>query len=166
MRTKYNKTLIAFVLSIISMGASAQGVNKVTGTIGREKLDDNRIVVCVLGTAACMPVYIDETMTVKYNGKNTKLKELPCAIYLEAKVDDRNNKISAINIDENKTAICFAENIKDDAVKLTKLLSQTKGVESYKLYYESNQVYIEYNHDIISYSKLEGKIKNEGFYLE
>lgn len=166
MRTIYSKTLIAFALFIISLGSSAQGTNKVTGTIGREKLGDDRIVVCVLGTAACVPVNIDEAMTVKYNGKNTKLNELPCAIYLEAKIDESNNEISAINIDEKKTAICFAEDIKDDVVKLTKLLSQTKGVETYKLYFDSNQVYIEFDHDIISYSTLEGKIKNAGFYLE
>ena len=164
-----NKILNVIKVTVLIIGLSianiyAQGTEKVIGTVGGEKLGDDGIVICVLGTQACMPVQIDKTMTVKYNGKNTKLTDLPFALYLEAELNG--NKITTIKIDERKTVICFAEHKVGDDEKLAGLLNGIKGVENFKLYHQSNQVLIEYNPKQIAYSELEAKVKNSGFILE
>ncbi|MGB4674128.1 MAG: hypothetical protein WBH99_09355 [Azovibrio sp.] len=155
-------TVLIFGLSIANI--YAQETEKVIGTVGGEKLGDDRIVICVLGTQACMPVQIDKNMTVKYNGEETKLTDLPFALYLEAELNG--NKITTIKIDERKTVICFAEHKAGDDEKLTGLLNGIKGVEDFTLYHKSNQVLIEYNPKQIAYSELEAKVKNAGFILE
>ena len=155
-------TILIFGVSIA--GIYAQETEKVAGTVGGEKLGDDGIVICVLGTQACMPVQIDKNMTVKYNGKETKLTDLPFALYLEAELNG--NKITTINIDERKTVICFAEHKEGDDEKLTVLLNGIKGLKKFKLYRNSNQVLIEYNPKQIAYSELEAKVKNAGFILE
>jgi len=152
-----------FGLSIVS--TYAQDTDKVVGTVGGEKLGEDGIVICVLGTQACMPVQIDKNMTVKYNRKETKLTDLPFALYLEVELNG-NNKITTIQIDERKTVICFAEYKEGDNEKLMGLLNGIKGVEKFKLYRKSNQVLIEYNPKQIAYSELEAKVKNAGFKLE
>lgn len=156
-------TVLIFGLSIANI--YAQETEKVVGTVGGEKLGDDGIVICVLGTQACMPVQIDKSMTVKYKGKETKLTDLPFALYLEAGLND-NNKIITINIDERKTVICFTELKKGDDEKLTGLLKGINGVEDFRLYRKSNQVLIEYNPKQIAYRELEAKVKNAGFILE
>jgi len=165
MITNKIKIILAFVFALAGLNSNAQETKKVLGTVGNEKLGDDRIVICVLGTQACMPVNIDKTMTVEYQGEDTKLTDLPFAIYLEANIDD-NNKITSISIDEKKTVICFAEHKKGDDEKLTRLLKEINGVENFKLYPKSNQVYIEYNPTELSYASLEGKVKSAGFILE
>ena len=155
-------TVLIFGLSIANI--YAQETEKVIGTVGGEKLGDDGIVICVLGTQACMPVQIDKTMTVKYNGKDTKLTDLPFALFLEAELNG--NKITTLKIDESKTVICFAEHKEGDDEKLTGLLNEIKGVEDFTLYHKSNQVLIEYNPKQIAYSELEAKVKNAGFILE
>jgi hypothetical protein len=165
-----NKILNVIKVTVLIIGLSianiyAQETEKVIGTIGGEKLGDDGIVICVLGTQACMPVQIDKNMTVKYNGEETKLTDLPFALYIEAELND-NNKITTIKIDERKTVICFVEQKEGDNEKLTTLLNGIKGVEDFKLYRKSNQVLIEYNPKQIAYSELEAKVKNAGFILE
>ena len=155
-------TVLIFGLSIANI--YAQETEKVIGTVGGEKLGDDGIVICVLGTQACMPVQIDKNMTVKYNGKETKLTDLPFALFLEAELNG--NKITTLKIDERKTVICFAEHKDGDDEKLTALLKGITGVKSFKLYRKSNQVLIEYNPKQIAYSELEAKVKNAGFILE
>lgn len=165
MSKKINLTIAIisiFVLSTIHI--FAQETKTVTGTVGDGKLGDDGIVICVLGSQACMPVQIDKNMTAKYNGKETKLTDLPFALYLEAELDG--NKITTIKIDERKTVICFAEHKEGDDEKLTALLKSIKGVEDFKLYRKSDQVLIEYNPAQIAYSVLEAKIINAGFILE
>jgi hypothetical protein len=164
-----NKILNVIKVTVLIFGVSianiyAQETEKVIGTVGGEKLGDDGIVICVLGTQACMPVQIDKTMTVKYNGKETKLTDLPFALFLEAELNG--NKITTLKIDERKTVICFAEHKDGDDEKLTNLLNGIKGVEKFKLYRKSNQVLIEYNPKQIAYSELEAKVKNSGFILE
>jgi hypothetical protein len=165
MKTSKIKIVFALVLAVVSLNVNAQESNKVLGTVGGEKLGDEGIVICVLGTQACMPVQVDKNMTVKYNEKETKLTDLPFALYLEAELDG-NNKITKIEIDEGKTVICFVDHKEGDDEKLSDLLSGIKGVENFKLYHKSNQVLIEYNPKQIAYSKLETEVKNEGFILE
>lgn len=166
MKTYKIQIILALVFGLIAINTNAQETKKVLGTVGGEKLGDDGIVICVLGTQACMPVNIDKTMTVKYQGKDTKLTDLPFALYLEADIDGKINKITNINIDERKTVICFAEYKEGNDEKLTKLLKGINGVGNFQLYPKSNQVYIEYNPKQISYAILENKVKNAGFILE
>ncbi len=113
------------IISLSIANIYAQETEKVVGTVGGEKLGDDGIVICVLGTQACMPVQIDKNMTVKYNGEETKLTDLPFALYIEAELND-NNKITTIKIDERKTVICFVEHKEGDNEKLTTLLNGIK----------------------------------------
>ena len=161
-----NALLIVLILGLSVTSISEQKTKKVVGTVGGEKLGDNGLVICVLGTQACMPVQIDNNMTVEYNGKKTKLTDLPFALYLEADIEVDSNKIKSIKVDERKTVICFVEHRQGDHEKLTKLLNQIDGIEDFKLYRQSNQVLIEYNPKQIAYRVLEEKIKSEGFKIE
>jgi len=157
-------TALIFGLTITSI--YGQEVEKVVGTVGGEKLGDDRMVICVLGTQACLPVHIDKSMTVEYNGKETLLTDLPFALYLEAELEVGKNRINAIQVDESKTVICFAHRNNGHDEKLSLLLDNIHGVENFKLYPESNQVLVEYNPKEIAYRALENKVKNAGFELE
>ncbi|MBU3928348.1 MAG: hypothetical protein KKB74_11125 [Bacteroidetes bacterium] len=157
------------VLFFLSTNAYAQNTNRVTGTIGKEKPGNDQIVICVLGTQACMPVKIDTNMTVKYQSKDTKFNDLPFGLYLEATIaDDKSGEtiISDLSVDETKTVICFTELKNNQKNKLNEILSKIIGVKSFKMHPESNQVYIEYNPKTIAYNDLENAIKKQGFELE
>ena len=157
-------TILIFGLTTVNI--NAQETEKVVGTVGGEKLGEDGIVICVLGTQACMMVQIDKTMTVEYNGTNTKLTDLPFALYLEADIMVDNNTIKTISVDESKTVICFQELKEGDDKKLTRLLKNIKGIENFQIYPESNQVLIEYNPKKIAYRDLEDKVIKEGYKLE
>ncbi len=169
MDRRFNKIiLLMFTVYFVSANIFAQETDKIKGTIGNEKMGKDKIVICVYGTAACMPVNIDTNMTVKFQGKETKLTELPFGLYLEAQIEkDKNgNKVTNLLIDENKTVICFTELNEGQDTVLKKLLTNIKGVESFDLNTDSRQVFIEYNSKIINYKDLENKIKKAGFELE
>ena len=167
MKSIFNKIkAIVFISSLLIANGYAQEIHKVKGTIGNEKMGKDKIVICVLGTKACMPVNIDTNMTVKYQDKDTKLTDLPFGLYLEADIigDKPNRKIvKSIGVDETKTVICFTELKKEQENKLSDALRKTKGVNDFKIHSESGQVYIEYTPQIIAYKDLEGAIKKEGF---
>ena len=107
-------------------------------------------------------------MTVKFQGKETKLTELPFGLYLEAEVakEKNENKVKSLVIDENKTVICLTGLKEGQYKKLNELLANFKGVNSYKLNTKSNQIFIEFNHKAIVYKDLENRIKGAGFELE
>jgi hypothetical protein len=160
--------IITIIFLIIFLAGCSQNKEKVTGTIGKEKLGNDKIVICVFGTKACLPVNIDPEQTVKYQSKETKLTELPFGLYLEAEmiVDKDGKKIKNISIDESKTVICFNSLNNNQEPKLSQLLKDIKGIKNFKIHSESSQVYIEYEPNTISYKDLENKIINEGFELE
>lgn len=166
----FNKIkVIVFVSTLVIAHIYAQETEKVIGTMGNEKMGEDKIVICVLGTKACMPVKIDTSMTVKYQNKDRKLTELPFGLYLEAEIvrDSHNEKtVRKISIDETKTVICFSELNKKQELKLSKLLKKIKGVKVFNTNSESSQVYIEYDPLIIVYKGLEEKIKKAGFEIE
>lgn len=165
---KLKSIIIIFFAAYVQILFAQKSV-KTIGTIGNEKMGKENIVICVYGTKACMPVKIDTSMTVKFQGKETKLTELPFGLYLEADIvsDSINRKlIRNISIDETKTVICFTELKKKQETKLSELLGKIKGVKGFELRLESSQVYIEYNPKIIAYKDLERKIAQEGFELE
>ncbi len=169
---KYHLTKIIgiFLFSLLNISiAYAQKQERVVGTIGNEKLGNGRIVICVYGSAACMPVNVDTNMTVIFNGHAAKLTQLPFGLYLDARiVRDTQGRdiIKDITINENKTVICFSSLREGQVKQLDEILSQIKGVKYFKLNRKSNQVYIEFDHKIVTYLELEGKIKKAGFELE
>jgi hypothetical protein len=161
--------ILAFISLIFAQNLLAEKSEKIIGTIGNEKMGSDKIVICVYGTAACMPVNIDTKMTVVFQGKQTKLTDLPFGLYLEANIStDKNNEkiIKKLIIDETKTVICFTELDKKQQFKLSRLLHKIKGVKNFKINSESKQVYIKYVPQIITYNDLENKIKKVGFNLE
>ncbi|MBS4033473.1 MAG: hypothetical protein KGZ85_03325 [Ignavibacterium sp.] len=170
MKRIFNKIiLLMFTVYFVSANIFAQETNKITGTIGNEKMGDDKIVICVYGTAACMPVNIDTNMTVKFQDKETKLTELPFGLYIEANIArDKSgiNVVKKIVIDENKTVICLTELKEEQHKKLNELLTSLKGINKYELNTKSNQIFIEFNSNDIAYKDLENKIKEAGFELE
>ena len=170
MKSIFNKIKVIALISFLLIANSyAQETHKIKGTIGNEKMGKDKIVICVLGTKACMPVKIDASMTVKYQNKDTKLTDLPFGLYLEAGIiDDKPNgkTVKSISIDETKTVICFTELKKEQENKLSDVLRKTKGVSDFEIHSESSQVYIAYNPPTISYKDLENRIKEAGFELE
>ena len=170
MKSIFNKIkVIVFISSLLIANSYAQETHKVKGTIGNEKMGKDKIVICVLGTKACMPVKIDTSMTVKYQNKDTKLPDLPFGLYLEADItDDKPNgkTVESVSIDETKTVICFTELKKEQENKLSDVLRKTKGVNDFEIHSESGQVYIAYNPKTIAYKDLENRIKEAGFELE
>ena len=169
MKRIFNKIiLLMFTVYFVSANIFAQETNKITGTIGNEKMGDDKIVICVYGTAACMPVNIDTNMTVKFQGKDTRLTQLPFGLYIEAELaqNTNGNKIKNLVIDENKTVICFAELKEGHDKKLNELLINIKGVNDFELNTSSSQVFIEFNSAVITYKDLENNIKKSGFELE
>lgn len=170
MKSIFNKIkVIALVSFLLIANGYAQETHKVKGTIGNEKMGKDKIVICVLGTKACMPVNVDTSMTVKYQNKDTKLTDLPFGLYLEADIIDNkpNGKtLKSISIDETKTVICFTELKKEQENKLSDLLRKIKGVSDFEIHTETSQVYIAYDPKIVAYKDLENAIKKEGFELE
>ena len=160
---------IVFISSLLIANGYAQETHKIKGTIGNEKMGKDKIVICVLGTKACMPVKIDTSMTVRYQNKDTKLTDLPFGLYLEADIIDNkaNGKmVKNISVVETKTVICFTELKKEQENKLSYVLRKIKGVNDFEIHSESGQVYIEYTPQIITYKDLENRIKEAGFELE
>jgi hypothetical protein len=170
---KKHQLKIIIVMILVSLNGFSsvfsQNQEKISGTIGNEKMGNDRIVICVYGSAACLPVNVDTNMTVKFNGKKTKLAQLPFGLYLDALiVRDAQGKdiVKDIIIDEDKTVICFTRLKEGQDKQLSEMLSGIKGVKNFKLNKKSNQVYIEYAHKILTYLELEGQIKKAGFELE
>lgn len=170
MKSMFKKIkVIALVSFLLIANGYAQETHKVKGTIGNEKMGKDKIVICVLGTKACMPVKIDASMTVKYQGKDTKLTDLPFGLYLEADIMENkaNGKVvKNISVVETKTVICFTELKKEQETKLSDVLRKIKGVSDFEIHSESGQVYIAYNPKTIAYKDLEKRIKEAGFELE
>lgn len=161
--------MIVFISSLLIANVYTQETHKIKGTIGNEKMGKDKIVICVLGTKACMPVKIDTSMTVKYQNKDTKLTDLPFGLYVEADIKD--NKaggeiVKDISIVETKTVICFTELKKEQENKLSDVLRRTKGINDFEIHLESGQVYIDYTPKTIAYKDLESAIKKAGFELE
>lgn len=160
---------VVVIFYLVIANSFAQEAEKIIGTMGNEKMGSDKIVICVYGTAACMPVNIDTAMTVKFQSKETKLTELPFGLYLEIKTTKDKNGTQAIKnivIDENKTVICLTELKEGQDKKLNELLTNLKGVNSYELNTNSNQIFIEFSSKVIAYKDLENRIKEAGFELE
>jgi hypothetical protein len=162
--------LLALVLGslILSVSVFAQKTSIIKGTIGTEK-DEDMIVVCVLGTAACMPLEVDDSGNIEFNGKTVSLKDLPVGTYIEivmAESDNGIDQISNITSDINKTVFCFNKMDNEAKQKLISLLDHTNGVIKYKYFDSSSQIYIEYNHELVKYNNIKKTIVNAGYELE
>jgi copper chaperone CopZ len=154
---------------LFALPGQSQFQKNIIGTIGDEKPGPDEIVICVYGSAQCMPVKIDTTQTVKFNEKDTHLNQLPFGLYIEVQLGkntDGRSMVYNISIDEDKTVICFMNLEKGQYGTLENLLSSIRGVIAYKVKYESNQVFIEFDHKAIAYQEIENKIRSAGFELE
>lgn len=169
MRIVINKSkVIAVIVLILLLTGCSQKKEKIVGTIGKEKINNSTIVICVYGTKACMPVKIDSNQTIKYQGIETKLAELPFGLYVEINIDSNNNenKVNNISINETKTVICFNVLSKEQETQLSNVLNDVKGINKYKIHPETKQLYIEYEPQIINYKEIESKLINKGFEIE
>lgn len=59
-------TQILVIISVLTVMAQERAT--VTGTIGKERAHGDTIVVCVLGTQACMPMRVDITRQITVGG--------------------------------------------------------------------------------------------------
>lgn len=169
------KTTVRYILSVhvavlmFATSVMAQQNETVTGTIGKEKAQGNRIVICVQGTQACMPVRVDATQRISVGGSLRKLTELPTGLYVEAEIKKASkgvNTVEALRIDENKTVLCFESLSATESVKVRQLLLSTMGVKQVETIDSSRQVLIEYDSRKISYQSLESMVGRAGFQLE
>ncbi|MBU1367982.1 MAG: hypothetical protein KJ754_03790 [Bacteroidetes bacterium] len=162
--------LLVLVLSSVFLSVSvfAQKTSIIKGAIGTDK-DEDMVVVCVLGTAACMPLEIDDSINIKFNGKTVSLKDLPVGAYIEIVMVESDNgidQISNITSDINKTVFCFNKLDYEAKENLILLLDQTNGVNNYKYFDASSQMYIEYDHELVNYNNIKKTIVNAGYELE
>ena len=154
---------------ILTTSVMAQQNVTITGTIGKEKAQGDRIVVCVLGTQACMPVRVDTTQRINVGGSPRKLNELPMGLYVEAKIKKTSKGLStieALRVDEYKTVLCFDSLSAGESLRLGKLLLSTVGVKKVEVVDSSRQALIEFDSRKISYQSLESIVSNAGFALE
>ena len=161
---KTHRILILAFFVIISISAVSQEMLKVKGTVGKEK-DDDLFVVCVFGTAACLPLEVDHHIKTEFNGKAVSIKDLPVGLYIEADLEKTTTgqyTIKNMKTDKNKTVICFTEMNNSEEQQLNTLLDNTNGIISHKFFRSSLQVYIEYDPDLISYKTLEKTIADAG----
>jgi hypothetical protein len=168
MKTKFLYTFAALILFAFS-SLLAQESKLITGTIGKEHMVGKKLVICELGTQACMFLDIDPDLEIKVEGKKYKPEELQVGWYAQAEVETRENinqVITDLTVDPRKTIICFS-NLDDKQSKaLEKHLQGTKGIGLVKTYLKSRQVYIEYDPKTISYPDIENLIVRAGYKIE
>jgi hypothetical protein len=160
------------VFLIISMAFSvlnAQDVSKITGTVGKEKMIDDKLVICELGSKACMFMQVDPNLVVDVNGKKLKPEELEIGWYLEAEVEENENGeriIKALNVEPDKTVICFSSLNEKEGKEVKQMLLNKNGIKLVNLHLNSQQVYIEYDPQVISYLAIEKTITDDGHEIE
>lgn len=170
MKTTMKSILTVHIVGLIATTSiMAQQNVTVTGTIGKEKAQGDRIVVCVLGTQACMPVRVDTTQRINVGGSLRRLNELPMGLYVEAKIKrtlEGLSTIEALMVDDNKTVLCFDSLSAGESVRLRQLLLSTEGVKEVEVVNSSRQALIEFDSRRLPYQSLEIMVNNAGFALE
>jgi hypothetical protein len=160
-----NVMLTMFVVTIL-MGKENKSI---TGTVGKEHMVGKQLVICELGTQACMFLDIDPDLQIKVDGKTYEPQELQVGWYIQAEVEIKHNLaqvITRLTVDTNKTIICFSSLNEQQTKTLQNILQKTNGIKLVKTYLESKQLYIEYNPKTISYPEIENRIVREGFNIE
>jgi len=168
MKTTFLNTFAAIILIAFS-SLMAQESKLITGTIGKEHMVGKKLVICELGTQACMFLDIDPNLETMINGKTYKPQELQVGWYLQAEVskDQKADQlISRLDVDPNKTIVCFTELNEHQNKALEKQLREIKGIKRVKTYLKSRQVYIEYDQKTISYPEIENQITGLGYKIE
>lgn len=163
--------IIALTLGVISAVANllAQESKLITGTIGKEHMVGDKLVICELGTQACMFLDVDPALKIEVDGKTVKTEDLQVGWYVQAKVETRNNLnqvITGLTVDPRKTIFCFTSLNAQNAKALKKQLQNTKGIGLVKSYLKFRQVYIEYDPRTISYPDIENLIVRAGYKIE
>lgn len=169
------KTMVKFILAvqsagfILTMSIMAQQNMFIKGTIGKEKAHGDEVVICVLGTQACMPVHIDTTQRMNVAGSVKKLNELPTGLYVEARINKTPqglNTIAALRVDENRTVLCFDSLSSGESARLRRLLLSTEGVKKLEAVNSSRQALVDFDSKTITYQNLESLVSKAGFALE
>jgi hypothetical protein len=170
MKAMKKSILLVQILGLtLTTSIMAQQNVTVTGTVGKEKAQGDRIVVCVLGTQACMPVRVDTTQLINVAGSLRKLNELPTGLYVEARIKETSKGLStieALKVNENKTVLCFDSLSSAESVRLRQLLLSTEGVKRVESVDSSRQAVIEIDSRKLSYQSLENIVSRAGFALE
>ncbi len=169
MKKKNILTMAVLVFLIWQSALLAQNIKTVFGTVGKENIIGKQLVICELGSQACMFLDVDPNLHISIDGKTYKPQDLQVGWYVKAQVEKRKNGdkvITGLEIDPNKTVICFSELSKAQGVAVEKLLARTKGIKKVTLYLKSKQVYLEYDPSIISYPQIEKVITGNGYKIE
>jgi len=154
---------------MVSQALNAQDVSKIIGTVGKEKFIDDKLVICELGSKACMFIKVDPDLGIDVNGKILKPDELEIGWYLKAEVEEKENGeriIKALKVEPDKTVICFSSLNEKEGKEVKQMLLNENGIKLVELHPESQQVYIEYDPQVISYSAIEKTITDDGHEIE
>ena len=157
----------AALLLISSLVAAKNEI--ITGTVGKEHMVGDKLVICELGTQACMFLDVDPNLQIKIDGKEYKPRDLQVGWYVQATVEykkDSQGVIKRLMVDPRKTVICFTELNDKQNDNLQKQLKKVKGIQKVEMYLKSKQAYIEYDPQIISYQKIEKIIVDAGYKIE
>jgi len=160
---------MVLIISTVFSVLIAQNDSKITGTVGKEKIIDQKLVICELGSKACMFMQVDPNLIIDVNGKKLKPEELEIGWYLEADIEKNENGeriIKALNVDPDKTVICFSSLNEEEGKEVKQMLLNKNGIKLVNLHLESQQVYIEYDPQVISYSAVEKTITDDGYEIE
>ncbi|HGY56745.1 MAG TPA: heavy-metal-associated domain-containing protein [Caldithrix abyssi] len=156
-------------LSLLATSSIGQNSKLITGTVGKEHMVGEKLVVCELGSQACLFLSLDPGLTITVDGKEYKAKDLQVGWYVQAKVETvekLGQTITDLVVDPTKTIICFTSLTEEDSEVVEKQLLAVKGIYKVKPYLESKQIYIEYNPDSISYPEIEKLIIRSGYKIE
>ncbi|MCB2212182.1 hypothetical protein KQI52_08745 [bacterium] len=163
-------SIIVALLVLVGFGTGFADESQVlTGTIGKEKLDDQTIVICELGTQACLPVSIDGDLKVQLNGENTSVLDIPIGTFVEVTYSitlEGQRSVSQIEADPTKTIVCFMSLGESEVESVSRLLENQHAISSFEFISSSKQVLIEYEPDSISYFEIEKLITDAGFVIE
>jgi copper chaperone CopZ len=157
------------LLIIVVANVMGQTNKLITGTVGKEHMVGKKLVICELGTQACMFVDVDPTLEISINGKKYKPQELQVGWYLLAEVSlgkGEDRVIRRLDVNPNKTIICFTELDEYQSSALENRLQKINGIKQVKTYIKSRQVYIEYDQKTITYPEIENYITDLGYKIE
>jgi len=147
----------------------AQNEKTIIGTIGKENMMGNKLVICELGTQACMFFDISPQLKVKINNRFLRPQQLMVGWYVEvntAKPDDGKVIIRNIKVDTTQTIFCFSELSEKQSKQLKSFLTKINGVDSVKIFLESKQAFVKYNPRQLKYQQLEHNLKKAGYKIE
>jgi len=166
--SKMNQLILILVFLLTSL-IYAQNKNTIIGTVGKEHMVGNKLVICELGTQACMFFDLAPQLKIKVNNRYLQPQQLQVGWYVEvdtAKTDNGNYIIRNIKVDPTQTIFCFSELDEKQMKPLQSLLTTIKGIDSVKVFLQSKQVFVKYNPREVNYRQIESNLKQAGYKIE